>query len=480
VHRFAPPGRRSPARWIPCALAIFTLSAGLVSPLPAAPAGDLAQLSGALQTLTERVAPAVVEITAIGYGPLDSPGAAIGGPGAVGGSGVLLTADGYIVTNAHVVNGARELRVRLWESRAGAPGRSILKPSGARHLARIVGLDSETDLAVLKIDVSGAPTLPLADSDALRQGQVVLAMGSPLGLENSVTMGVVSARARQLRPEDRMVYIQTDAAINPGNSGGPLLDVEGRVVGINTMIFSQSGGSEGIGFAAPSNIVRHVFDQIRTSGRVRRGHIGAFAQTITPVLARGLGLPQDWGVVLGDVTPGGPADLAGLKIGDVIVALDGKPMENGRQLDVNLYRRNVGDVVRLDVSRAGVSRTIQVPIVERPEDPARFAHMVSRDANHVRALGILGIAMTPELARLVPWVREPKGVIVAALTGDGAIAEEGGLRPGDVILTFNGQAVPTLQSLRDGIAGVSAGGAMALGVNRAGRMMFVGIERAAE
>jgi serine protease Do len=390
---------------------------------------------------------------------------------------VLVSADGFIVTNAHVVGGARDIHVRLSTPRAGSPGRSILKPAGARYPARLVGIDAETDLAVLKIDAAGVPALELADSDELRQGQVVIALGSPLGLENSVTMGVVSAPARQLRPEDRMVYIQTDAAINPGNSGGPLLDVDGRVVGINTLIFSQSGGSEGIGFAAPSNIVRHVFEQIRASGRVRRGHIGAYAQTITPALARGLGLAQDWGVVLGDVTPGGPADLAGLRAGDVIVTLDGKPMENGRQMDVNLYRRGVGDVVRLDVARAGQRRTIQVPIVEREEDPARFAHMASRDANHVRGLGILGITLTAELARMVPWVREPRGVVVAALTGDAAPSEEGALQPGDVIHSINGQTVTGLEGLRDAVAALPPGGAIALGVNRAGLMMFVGMER---
>lgn len=476
--------RRIPTAAPPLPFAAAALALALAGPLPvpaaAAPAPELERLSASLQALTDRVAPAVVEITAVRLGALEAPGAGIGGHSVSGGSGVLLSADGYVVTNAHVVGGARDIHVRLATSRAGAPGRSILKPAGERHEARLVGIDAETDLAVLKIDVSGAPALELADSDELSQGQLVIAMGSPLGLENSVTMGVVSAPARQLRPEDRMVYVQTDAAINPGNSGGPLLDTDGRVVGINTLIFSQSGGSEGIGFAAPSNIVRHVYEQIRASGRVRRGHIGAYAQTITPLLARGLGLPQDWGVVLGDVTPGGPADRAGLRAGDVIVTLDGKPMENGRQMDVNLYQRGVGDVVRLDVARAGQRRVIQVQVVEREEDPARFAHMASREANRVAGLGVLGLTLNADLARMVPWLREPRGVIVAALTGEVPPSEEGGLRPGDVIHSINGQAVTGLDGLRDALAAIPAGGAVALGVNRSGRMLFVGIERGAE
>ena len=185
----------------------------------------------------------------------------------------------------------------------------------------------------------------------LKPGQIVMAFGSPLGLNASVTMGVVSAVARQLEPEDPMIYVQTDAPINPGNSGGPLVDADGRVVGINTLIYSQSGGHEGIGFAAPSNIVRNVFDQIRKTGRVRRGEIGVITQTITPLIAEGLGLSQDWGVVDSDVDPNGPGGRAGLQAGDIVLALDGKPMENGRQFQVNFYTRGVGAPVTLEILR---------------------------------------------------------------------------------------------------------------------------------
>ncbi len=245
--------------------------------------------------------------------------------------GCWSTPTGYIVTNAHVVQGAHRVQVQVQSPRREGQ-RSVLRPRPRLLTARIVAVDEETDLAVLKVDEAGLPAVTLADSDTVHPGQIVLAFGSPLGLDSSVTMGVVSAVARQLEADDPMIYIQTDASINPGNSGGPLVDAEGRVIGINTLILSQSGGNEGLGFAAPSNIVRHVFEQVRRFGRVRRGQIGVRAQTITPALAEGLSLTRDWGVVLGDVFPDGPAAKAGLQVGDVVETLDGKPMENGRQL----------------------------------------------------------------------------------------------------------------------------------------------------
>jgi len=258
---------------------------------PARPVQDLAGLSRDLQALSDRVKPAVVQVLTTGYAAADGQLVTQRATG----SGVILDPDGYVITNAHVVQGARRVQVALAGLASGPPGaRSILKAPGRVVGAVVVGTDLETDLAVLKIDEKGLPVLTLGDSEALRPGELVLAFGSPLGLENSVTLGIVSAVARQVRPEDRMIYVQTDASINPGNSGGPLVDGQGRVVGINTFIYSQSGGSEGIGFAAPSNIVRNVFDQIRRTGRVHRGEIGVRVQTVTSALAAGLGLRQDW------------------------------------------------------------------------------------------------------------------------------------------------------------------------------------------
>ena len=254
----------------------------------------LSELSHSLEQLVERVSPSVVQIFVTGYVPPDEEDQTATGEPALErstGSGVILDSDGYILTNAHVIEYATRLEVELpLAATGGAPGRSIVRRRGRNVGAQVVAIDHETDLAVVKVEAKGLPALPIGDSDTLRPGQLVLAFGSPLGLDSSVTMGVVSAVARQLNADDPMIYVQTDAPINPGSSGGALVDTEGKLVGINTMIYSQSGGNEGIGFAAPSNIVRNVFTQIRKTGRVRRGEIGVNPQTVTPLIAEALKL----------------------------------------------------------------------------------------------------------------------------------------------------------------------------------------------
>ena len=278
----------------------LVLAAAFAQPPAAGPVDSLRQLSAQMESLSRNVSRSVVQIFSTGYVLSDErePGAnaAILTRQRATGSGIILAADGYIVTNAHVVSGARRVRVRLADAASSPEG--AVQPSGQSLEARIVGLDRETDLAVVKIERAGLSPLTLGDSDKLRQGQIVMAFGSPLGLENSVSMGVVSSVGRQVNPDDPMMYIQTDAPINPGNSGGPLVDAGGRVVGINTFILSQSGGSEGLGFAIPSNIIHNVYDQIRKEGHVHRSEIGVAAQTVTPELAAGLKLPQDWGVLM--------------------------------------------------------------------------------------------------------------------------------------------------------------------------------------
>ena len=312
------------------------------------PPDALHDLSAALESLSRRAGRAVVQVFSTGFvlnDEDDSGDAALLTRQKSTGSGVIFSADGYVVTNAHVVKGGRQIEVQLAESYERSPGHEVTRPSGARLEAKIVGMDRESDLAVLKIERKDLPFLRFGDSAELHQGQLVLAFGNPLGLSNSVTMGVVSSTARQIKPDDPMLYIQTDAPINPGNSGGPLLDADGRVVGINTFILSQSGGSEGIGFAIPSNVVHSVVEQLRKEGHVHRGEIGVFAQTITPSLAAGLDLSRDWGVVLADVEPDSPADKAGLKPGDVVLSVNSRVMESARQLEVDLYRRAVGEKV---------------------------------------------------------------------------------------------------------------------------------------
>ena len=270
---------------------MFAYSLGAQTPAPRTPQA-LAQFSASIEDLARAASPAVVQISVRGRAPLEDGGLQPAGFTAAQratGSGVIVDPDGYIVTNAHVIIDARHVDVSVIQP--GQPG----EPAKHKHFpAATVGLDRETDLAVLKIEAKGLPTLPfLEDSKSLRQGQLVLALGSPLGLDNSLTVGFVSAPRRQLSPDKPNIYIQTDTPINPGNSGGPLLDIEGHIAGINTMIMSQSGGSEGIGFAIPSNVARRTYLGLRQDGRIHRGEIGVIPEWLTPTLASALGLDRD-------------------------------------------------------------------------------------------------------------------------------------------------------------------------------------------
>lgn len=437
---------------------------------------SLHEFSASLETLSRRVSRAVVQIFSVGY--------TLGGDGESGtnaavvtrqratGSGVILSADGYIVTNRHVVANARKITVRVPDTVNGQPG---MQPGGKLLEARIVGEDRDTDLAVLKIDRKGLPHLSLGDSDTLKQGQLVMAFGHPLGLENSVSMGVVSSTARQLRRDDPMIYIQTDAPINPGNSGGPLVDADAHVMGINTFILSQSGGSEGLGFAVPSNIIRNVYTQLRDNGHVHRSEIGVSAQTITPTLAAGLHLQQDWGVVLADVTPGGPAAKAGVHVGDIALGLNGKPLQNARQLEVNLYRYAVGEKVKLEVLREGEKMTYTVAVEEREDDPQRFADMVDPVKNTVRRLGILGIDIDQKVSALLPELRKQYGIVVAARAGDSVYSGDT-LLPGDVIYEVNGLTVASVAVLRQVLDGIKDTEPLVLQVERNGKLTYVTLE----
>lgn len=435
---------------------------------------SLHDLSANLEVLSRRVSRSVVQIFSTGYALSDSSDsgatAAMITKQRATGSGVILSADGYIVTNGHVVTNARRVRVRI--AAEGPTGQSILQPGGKILDARIVGIDRDTDLALLKIDKTGLTALHLGDSDTLRQGQIVMAFGSPLGLENSLSMGVVSSAARQIKPDDSMIYIQTDAPINPGNSGGPLVDADGDVMGINTFILSQSGGSEGLGFAIPSNIIKNVFEQLRDAGHVHRGEIGVFAQTITPALAGALKLTQDWGVMLSDVTPEGPADKAGLKGGDIVLSLNGKTMENARQLDVNLYRYKLGDKVKVQVLRGEEKLTSAVAVTERDDDPQRFADMVDPVKNVVVQLGILGIALDKNVSQLLPDLRRSIGIVVAARAGDSPYSGDS-LKLGDVIYEVNGTPVSSIDALRSALDKLKETDPLALLVERDGRLMYV-------
>jgi serine protease Do len=443
------------------------------------PAGRLGELSESLRALARKVNPSVVKVVSVGYRQLEAdeseePGVASRQQNS--GSGVIIDPAGYIVTNAHVVMNAQRAQVTLPNPADSAPSSSsILRPTGRMVRAELIGLDLETDIALLKIDAPGLPALTLADSDAVEQGQLVMAFGSPLGLDNSVTLGVVSSPARQFNPDDPMIYIQTDAPINPGNSGGPLVDTGGSVVGINTLILSQSGGSEGLGFAVPSNIVANVVDQLIRSGRVVRGEIGVLAQTITPPLAAAWKLPRAWGVVIADIEQEGPAAKAGLRIGDLILTLNGKPMENARQFNVNVYRPAIGESVKLEIQRGAKTAAVEVAVVERSDESERLAAFGSNEQNLVPELGVFATDLTTRLNEQLGPFRLAQGVLVAARSVDGPVLEDG-FRAGDVIYALNREPTPTVARLRALLRKLKSGDALALQIERGGRLRFVAFE----
>lgn len=438
----------------------------------------LHQLNDSVRALVKRVTPSVVQILVTGYGPVDgSPGntnLVLGRQQSIG-SGVIIDKDGYVVTNAHVVRGAHRVQVKIQAAASDeSPDGSLLSERGRTVEARIIGSDPEIDLALLKIEVKGLPTLPIGDYSKLRQGEVVFAFGSPEGLQDSVTMGVVSAAARQPDPDSPMVFIQTDAPINPGSSGGPLVNVDGELVGINTFILTEGGGNEGLGFAIPSATIAFAYPQLRKYGHVHRGETGLALQAITPGLAAGLKLPTDWGVIVSDVAPGSPAEAAGLKIQDIITSIDGRPTNNLPSLGTRLFMRGGGERIKLGVLRGSQKLSFDVLVVELPHDFDRLVDLIDLDKSRVSRLGIVGLEINPKVAAMLPSLRVSSGVIVAARAADANV--DNSLTTGDVIHAINGVRVVTLESLRSTLDQMKPNSSVALQIEREGKLMFLSFE----
>jgi serine protease Do len=442
-------------------------------PVPAA--DPLARMNESIDALTRKVWPSVVQLLVSSYGAREEgmrgdTAASIGRQRSTG-SGFVIDADGYIMTNAHVVSGAQRVQVVLPAGNADGTLATALSGRTTLLPAHIVGITTELDLALLKVEGLKLPALPLATYSQLRQGETVFAFGSPVGLRNTLTHGLVSAVARQVDPDSPLIYIQTDAPINPGNSGGPLVNIRGEVVGVNTFIVSQGGGNDGLGFAIPSATARTVFRQLRQHGMLRRQEIGMSMQTITPTMAAALKLQRDYGVIVSDVWPGGPAAEAGLQVGDILESVDGVPVDNLPTVTYNFRLRDSTEKVAVVVNREGRLVNISVAAVEQRSEFDALSAMADPQKNLVAELGILGVEIDARIAASATGLRDPYGIIVVARAA-GATTEVP-LQPRDVIRTLNNRRLGTLQALREEVKALQPGSPVTLQIQREGRLMYI-------
>lgn len=439
----------------------------------------LSELDAAVQALATRVSESVVQLIVAGYGPLQDTATGftdgVIGPQRGVGSGAVIDTDGYIITNAHVVAGAKRVQVVLHTAGAAGGIGALASDAGRTVNAKVVGTAPDIDLALLKVDVTGLKPLPLADYNALRQGQLVFAFGSPEGLRNSVSMGVVSAVVRQPDPDLPAIYVQTDAPINPGNSGGPLVNLAGELVGLNTFILSKSGGSQGLGFAIPSAIVASAYPQLRKYGHLQRGVLGVLLQAVTPTLAASLRLSRASGVLVSDVLPGSGAERAGVHIGDIITAVNGRIVDNVPMFSLELGLAEEGRPVELGLLRGTVALALQVPVTFRANPLDDVASLTADPETHgVPVLGIVGLDVS-DVPALRASLRVDTGVLVTARTQDNS----GNLVPlslGDVIHSVNGIPVRSLDGLRVLLDGHPPNSDVVLQVERQGQMLFVACE----
>lgn len=344
------------------------------------------------------------------------------------GSGVIITKDGYILSNNHVVDGASEVKVTLTD--------------GREFTAKVVGRDPKTDIAVVKINAKDLPTVPLADSDKVEVGDVVLAIGNPFGVGQTVTKGIVSATERGgMGIEDYEDFIQTDAAINPGNSGGALVDIDGRLIGINTAILSRSGGSQGVGFAVPSDIARDVMQSLIAYGHVTRGYLGVDIQSVTPELAGEFDLKEAHGALVSDVMPDSPAAKAGIKDGDVVLDFNGKKVTDSRHLQLAVADTRPGTTVPVQILRNGTKETLNITVKQLPGTEQLAENDNASNSNDTGTLNGVGVADVDQDAR--SQYNIPKNVNGAVITevDPSSASADAGLKPGDVIEEINHHSV---------------------------------------
>ena len=365
------------------------------------------------------------------------------------GSGFIVSGDGYILTNAHVVKDADEVVVKLIDKR--------------KFTAKVVGTDARTDVAVIKITAAGLPSVKLGDPTKLRVGEAVAAIGSPFGFENSVTAGIVSAKGRSLPSENYVPYIQTDVAINPGNSGGPLFNMKGEVVGINSQIYSRSGGYQGVSFAIPIDVAMEVVDQLKTGGKVSRGWLGVVIQEVSADLAESFGLDRPRGALVSQVQEGSPASKAGLQASDVILAFNGKAVENSGDLPRMVGMAKPGTKTQMDIWRKGKTQQLSVVLGELPVE----ARAGSKDSKSPSRGGLVLSELSAEQRRALDI---DQGVLVEDATGDAA---RSGIRTGDVILALNNIKVSSVASFRKAMAAVPVGKSVAILIRRGEGSLYI-------
>ena len=450
-------------------------AAGFLSRAPA-PSNLLRALDSSLETVIAKVSPAVVQIVVNGYGPSDDHGrdtAKIVRQRAVG-TGIIVDSDGYIVTNAHVVEGAQRVRVILRSPPADTS--LALQPVHADQIlvAKVVGTHKQSDLALLKIDATHLPAVALRSDVPVRQGELVFAIGSPEGLRDTVTMGVVSSVARQIDPDSPMAYIQTDAALNPGNSGGPLVDIDGNVVGINTLMLSEGGGSEGLGFAIPAAIVDFDYRNLRKSGNVQRVTIGVSTQNITPTLAAGLGLTRSWGAIISDVAEGGAAEAAGLQVEDIVLAIDGRTILGLPDFMNALYLHPPDQVLKIEVLRGMNRRSFNVPVEVYHENINDLEDIPNLQKRLVRRLSIFVTDLDGKVKPLLD-TRSDSGVVVVAQTS-GPNSPETGLEAGDIIRAIDRTTLQNTSQFETLVRRLRSGDSVVLQVERKGKLEYLAFE----